>query len=86
MKKGYKVTNNGSGIIPEGTTVIAKEAFCQCTELTHIIIPDSVTEIEDLAFEGCTNLDDIVFHNSLKKIGWGAFVGCTGLTTPNTYR
>ena len=80
MKKGYKITNNGSGFIPEGTKVITKEAFSQCTKLTHIFIPDSVTEIEDLAFEGCTNLLSIILPNSLKKIGWGAFVGCTGLT------
>ena len=80
MKKGYKITNNGLGFIPEGTKVIAKEAFSQCTELTWVIIPDSVTEIEDLAFSDCTNLTDIILPNSLKKIGWCAFAGCTGLT------
>lgn len=80
MKKGYKITNNGSGFIPEGTKVIAKEAFSQCTELTWVIIPDSVTEIEDLAFSDCTNLTDIILPNSLKRIGWCAFAGCTGLT------
>ena len=63
MKKGYKITNNGSGFIPEGTKVIAKETFSQCTELTWVIIPDSVTEIEELkswAFAGCTGLTNIV--------------------------
>lgn len=86
MKKGYKV-ENGVGIIPEGTKVIAAEAFADCTDLSRIWIPDSVTEIGDFAFSGCTHLVSIKIPESVKKIGFSAFAGCHSLTRldlPNT--
>jgi len=79
MKKGYKV-ENGVGIIPEGTKVIAAEAFADCTDLSRIWIPDSVTEIGDFAFSGCTHLVSIKIPESVKKIGFSAFAGCHSLT------
>ena len=44
--ENYKV-NDGVGIIPEGTTVIADDAFRDCTDLISIDIPVSVKEIGD---------------------------------------
>ncbi len=86
MKKGYKI-EKGLWIIPQGTTVIAAEAFADCTDLISIAIPDSVTEIGDFAFSGCTHLVSIKIPESVKKIGFSAFAGCHSLTRldlPNT--
>lgn len=86
MKNGYKV-ENWVGNIPEGTKVIAAEAFADCTDLSRIWIPDSVTEIGDFAFSGCTHLVSIKIPKSVKKIGFSAFAGCHSLTRldlPNT--
>lgn len=47
----YEV-KDGIGIIPEGTTVIEKEAFYNAEELTSIVIPDTVKEIKSSAFWG----------------------------------
>lgn len=71
---------NGTCIIPFGTKAIEKEAFINCTELTHVIIPETVTEIGQNAFYGCTNLEEIRLPKSVKKIGLDAFAFCTNLS------
>jgi hypothetical protein len=71
---------DGVGIIPEGTTVIEKYAFDDCTELTSVVIPDSVTEIEEGAFKGCTGLTSIVIPKSV-KMSIEIFSNCTALET-----
>lgn len=48
----YEVID-GKGIIPDGTTEIAFQAFKGCNSLQSIEIPDSVTQIGDEAFSGC---------------------------------
>lgn len=63
---------DGVGIIPEGTTSIAKEAFMGCTNLTSVVIPDSVSVIREDAFNG-TGLTEIIIPNSVKRI---EFSGC----------
>lgn len=76
----YKITKAGEGIIPEGETIIRKDAFKMCKKLTSIVIPEGVTTIEKGAFKDCVNLKSITFPNSLEDIYWEAFSGCTGLT------
>ena len=44
---------DGVAIIPEGTTKIGQEAFCDCPKLTSVTIPNSVTEIGNYAFSQC---------------------------------
>lgn len=76
----YKITKTGEGIIPEGETVIKKDAFKMCKKLTSIVIPEGVTTIENGAFKDCINLTSVIFPNSLEDIYWEAFSGCTDLT------
>ena len=55
---------DGIGIIPEGTTVIEKQAFKNDSSLTSIVIPDSVTQIGESAFHFCENLTSITIPDS----------------------
>ena len=71
---------NGIGIIPEGETIIVREAFRDCEELTSVVIPSSVTEIRGKAFQGCKGLKSIVIPQNVVSIGLEAFAGCSNLT------
>ncbi len=71
----------GNYQIKEGTTVIADEAFQNCTKLTGITIPNGITVIGDLAFRGCTSLSSVTIPDSVTKIGFWAFESCTSLTS-----
>lgn len=74
---------DGAAIIPEGTTVIPQQAFCECLELISITIPDSVTIIEAEAFLGCENIVSVIISRELKHIESGAFCGCISLESIN---
>ena len=76
----YKIIN-GEGIIPNGTTEIADNAFSWNYELKSITIPTSVTKIGNRAFNECWGLTSITIPNSVTKIGNWAFEGCTALTS-----
>lgn len=56
---GYEVID-GKGIIPDGTTEIAFQAFKGCNSLQSIEIPDSVTQIDGSVFFRCNNLTSII--------------------------
>ena len=72
---------NGEAIIPEDETVIAREAFRNCEELTIVVIPHSVTEIRTQAFYGCKGLTSIVIPKSVVAIAYDAFSGCSNLNS-----
>lgn len=74
----YEVID-GKGIIPDGTTEIAFQAFKGCNSLQSIEIPDSVTKIGWSAFEGCTCLQSIEIPDSVTEIEQWAFKGCVSL-------
>ena len=76
-------------IIPDGVTVIGKDAFRDCESLIRVIIPESVTEIADNAFRRCLNLTDITISESVTSIGDTAFFACISLksiTIPKSVR
>ena len=66
----YEVID-GKGIIPDGTTEIAFQAFKGCTSLKSIVIPDSVTQIGELAFSDCSSVQSIVIPDSVTRIERG---------------
>ncbi len=60
-------------------TVIERNAFMGCTELTGVEIPDGVTYIEAYAFSGCNKLASINIPDSVNYIGNNAFESCDSL-------
>ena len=67
-------------VVKEGTTIIANNAFEDCSSLTSITIPASVTSIGDLAFYNCSSLTSITIPESVTSIGESAFLDCSSLT------
>lgn len=79
---GY--TGNASDLaIPNGVTVIGKDAFSGCESLVSVTIPDSVSKIDYEAFENCKNLKEVLIPESVKTIGSSAFSGCEKLENIN---
>ncbi len=60
-------------------TIIGKNAFYGCDNLTSVEIPDSVTSIGYMAFYYCTSLTSVVIGGSVTTIGSQAFWDCTSL-------
>ena len=74
-------------VLPEGLTVIGRQAFYNCTELTAVSVPASVRTIRTKAFYNCEKLRYIVLPDKLSTIGDAAFFGCRELvavTLPET--
>ena len=65
--------------VPEGITVIPKDAFRRCARLQSVTLPDSVTEIGEFAFAGCAGLQSVTIPNGVTEIGEFAFYGCSSL-------
>ena len=75
----------GSYTVPDGVTVIARDAFYWCHGLTNVIIPSGVTSIEEGAFRSCLNLTEVDILASVDMIGESAFAssGIVNLTIPD---
>ena len=65
--------------MPDGVSLIAKDAFNGCAGLKSVNIPNSVTGIYQNAFKGCTALTEIEFPESISTMAAGAFYGCINL-------
>ena len=63
--------------LPEGCTVIGKEAFMGCTNLKRVVLPNGLMEIGQDAFKDCINLSEVNFPDSLTHIKSSAFCGCS---------
>jgi hypothetical protein len=82
IKKGILEKYTGSGgivLIPESVTVICKDAFFQCSNITEVTFPESLTAIHDNSFSGCTNLQKLSIPDNVTSIGDYAFQGCSGM-------
>ncbi len=66
--------------IPEGITVIGKNALQNRSKLTKVVLPESLRSIENNAFYGCTGLTGVIIPENVTSIGANAFYGCSGLT------
>ena len=69
--------------ILDGTTVIADEAFLNCSNLEFLLIPNSVKLIGDNIVNGCGKLTSIVIPSSVTDIGEKAFANCPNLEVIN---
>ena len=69
-----------TAVLPEGFTVIEKEAFSDNLDLVRVVIPSTVTAIEDGAFRGCSNLKEVSIPESVLGIGNSAFCNCEKLS------
>ena len=67
--------------IPQGTTSVCSEAFCNCSKLSTIIVPNSIRLIDVVAFSNCKSLRQITLPNTITNILGGAFQNCTNLTS-----
>ena len=77
-----------SVVIPEGVTVIDREAFAAASALKKITPPSTLREIGEEAFIGCA-LEKVTLSEGVETLGERAFAGCWNLKTitlPNTLR
>ncbi len=75
----YLGRNVPCAAVPNGVSVIGKEAFKGHDELKDISIPPGVTAIEDGAFADCAALERCNIPNTVEKIGADAFKKCVSL-------
>ena len=66
----------GEVVIPDGTIVIGKEAFCK-SKVTSVVIPASVKRIEKRAFWGCKDLVKVSIASADVEIAKDAFEKCS---------
>ena len=65
--------------IPDGVTIIGKNAFRNCRSLKEITIPSSVTTIKSGAFSNCKSLKKVVISSGVKIIEESVFEDCDSL-------
>ena len=65
--------------IPETVTVIAQDAFRNCSSLEEIRIPESLAKIGPWAFRGCVNLKSMFLPNNISVIHDCVFAECESL-------
>ena len=73
------VSSNYTGefTVKEGTTMVADQAFYQCSYITIVNMADTVKTVGSYAFYGCTNLTTYNYSTSSKiTYANGAFDGC----------
>lgn len=70
------VQDNTSGAceVKQGTTVIADNAFNNCSQITSLVIPNTVTKIPAALLSGCSNLQSVTLP----------FVGESATSSGNT--
>ena len=66
----------GTFTVKEGTTLIADQAFYQCTSVTYVNVANSVTSVGNYAFYGCTSLTYVNASGNTIQYGASVFEGC----------
>lgn len=67
-------------LIPEGTKIIAENAFFHNMFIKSIVMPDTITAVEKNAFLGCEKMQTIRLSANLKKLSSHALYKCAMLT------
>lgn len=75
---GCEDDNAKSIVIPEGTLIIANEAFRYCNA-EQIVLPKGLQTIGEVAFADSVNLQTVLVPASVKRIGKNAFRSCSKL-------
>ncbi|MCH7228785.1 leucine-rich repeat domain-containing protein [Haloferula sp. A504] len=75
----YPCGRHGVYSIPQGVTIVGRDAFSSCHELQAIHFPASVNQIEAHAFEFCSQITDVEIPGSVEQVGQYAFFGCSRL-------
>jgi len=66
-------------VVPNKVTIIQKEAFMGCINLSEVVLPEGLKEIGNFAFKDCVNLKKIIIPESVTTIGDNAFENCVNL-------
>ena len=66
-------------VVENGVTIISKEAFQYCQELTDVTLADSISKIGTSAFYKCSSLERIEIPGNVTEIGKSAFNLCSSL-------
>ena len=66
-------------IIPNGVSIIGRNAFALIKDINSILLPDTIKEIRFGAFSGCENISSINIPESINYVGNAAFYGCKKL-------
>jgi hypothetical protein len=66
-------------IIPNGVSIIGRNAFSLIKDVDSIVLPNTIKDIGYGAFSGCENLSSINIPESLNSVGDTAFYGCKKL-------
>lgn len=74
------VGNATDFVVPDGVSVIGKNAFKDNKDIKTISLTNIVT-IEDSAFEGCNALESVEFGENLSVIGNSAFRECNSINS-----
>lgn len=61
------------GHIPDGVTVIRRDAFALCASITELTVPDGITEIQSGAFSALTELKSVILPSTVTECDDGAF-------------
>ena len=61
--------------VPEGVTVIDRDAFSNRPEIRRVTLPETVTAILDCAFSRCGSLEEINLPKRLSRLGKYALTG-----------
>lgn len=67
--------------VPDGVTVIGKDALCGLQSIIAVTFPKSLKVINDGAFYGCSSLTSVTLPGSVERLGSCAFAQCSALNT-----
>lgn len=67
--------------VPDGVTVIGKDALCGLQGIIAVTLPESLKVVHDGAFYGCSSLTSVTLPGGVERIGSCAFAQCSALNT-----